>query len=250
MCKKNYLNNSAKWYDSNEGFKQDWGTFHKYLMSYRFDTIKPWLNGDYCLEFGTADGESTQYLFKHFKKVIAVEGAEHFAKKVNKRFLQFTKQGHFELYISLFEDFVHVDKFDVVLALHILEHLKNPIDFLKHASTFVKSNGVLIIMVPNAQSIHRLAAVKMHLLEKSHSLNPQDIKLGHTRVYYPDELTQHICAAGLDIIEQGGIFFKPLTNKQIQDNWNKQMMDGFYELGKDFPEYAAEIYAVCRIPDN
>jgi hypothetical protein len=46
----------------------------------------------------------------------------------------------------------------------------------------------------------------------------------------------------------GGVFFKPLTNQQIQDHWTEEMIQGFYELGKDFPEYAAELYAVCEMP--
>ena len=48
-------------------------------------------------------------------------------------------------------------------------------------------------------------------------------------------------------MELGGVFFKPLSNGQIQENWTEEMIQGFFELGKDFPEYAADIYAVCKI---
>jgi hypothetical protein len=43
----------------------------------------------------------------------------------------------------------------------------------------------------------------------------------------------------------GGVFFKPLSNGQIEEHWSKEMIQGFYELGKDFPGLSAEIYAVC-----
>ena len=44
----------------------------------------------------------------------------------------------------------------------------------------------------------------------------------------------------------GGVFLKPLTNSQIEKWWTEEMMDAFYELGKEYPEIAAEIYAVCE----
>lgn len=28
---------------------------------------------------------------------------------------------------------------------------------------------------------------------------------------------------------------------------NEQILDGFYRLSEDFPEYGSEIYAVCRM---
>lgn len=43
----------------------------------------------------------------------------------------------------------------------------------------------------------------------------------------------------------GGVFLKPLSNQQIEDHWSPQMIKGFYELGRDFPEFTADIYAVC-----
>jgi hypothetical protein len=44
----------------------------------------------------------------------------------------------------------------------------------------------------------------------------------------------------------GGVFLKPLSNGQIQDHWTTAMVEAFFELGKDFPEIAGEIYAICR----
>ena len=53
--------------------------------------------------------------------------------------------------------------------------------------------------------------------------------------------------AGLNVIKMGGVFFKPLSNQQIQEQWTDEMIQGFYELGKDFPEYAADLYVVCEL---
>jgi hypothetical protein len=59
-------------------------------------------------------------------------------------------------------------------------------------------------------------------------------------------LLHDIHKTDLKIIKKGGVFFKPLSNAQIEKNWNDVMMEGFYQLGHDFPENSAEIYVVCK----
>ena len=129
---------------------------------------------------------------------------------------------------------------------HILEHVDNPIDIMIRAKEWLSDNGVMILGVPNALSIHRLVAVKMGLLKAPNELNERDYQLGHQRVYSMETFIKDIKEAGLTIIEKGGVFFKPLSNGQIETNWNDNMIEGFYELGKDFPENAAEIFVVCK----
>jgi hypothetical protein len=55
-----------------------------------------------------------------------------------------------------------------------------------------------------------------------------------------------VASAGLRLIERSGIFLKPISNKQIEEQWTQEMIDGFYELGKDFPDLATEILLVCE----
>ena len=58
-------------------------------------------------------------------------------------------------------------------------------------------------------------------------------------------------AAGLNIVEMGGILFKPLANFQFDTLLEKQIimkdyLDGCYMLGKHYPELCASIYAICE----
>ena len=53
---------------------------------------------------------------------------------------------------------------------HILEHVDNPIDIMIRAKEWLSDNGVMILGVPNALSIHRLVAVKMGLLKAPNEL--------------------------------------------------------------------------------
>ena len=45
----------------------------------------------------------------------------------------------------------------------------------------------------------------------------------------------------------GGVFMKPLSNGQIEEHWTDEMIEAFFELGQEFPENAAEIFAVAEL---
>jgi hypothetical protein len=111
----------------------------------------------------------------------------------------------------------------------------------------MKSETLLAIGVPNAKSIHRLAAVEMSFLKSIYELNERDHELGHHRIYDFDLLEKDIVDAGLKARDKIGVFFKPLSNKQINETWTNDMIEGFYKLGFQFRENAAEIYIIATL---
>ncbi len=54
--------------------------------------------------------------------------------------------------IDLNKKFKIMDKFDVVVCYHVIEHLKNPITFLNNLKKIIKKNGYLIIGTPDFDS--------------------------------------------------------------------------------------------------
>jgi len=216
--------------------------FNGRLMYYRYLTLQNHFKGSTTLELGCADGLMTQMLVKHFKKVVAVDGSAEFCEITKNK----VKAEHLKVICSLFEEYETDEKFDTIIMAHILEHVKNPVLICKKAKNWLRDGGVILIDVPNANSLHRQAGVKMGLLKKVDERNDLDRKLGHRRVYSSETLKRDIKSAGLKIKEMGGVFLKPLTNAQIERWFTKEMMDAFYELGKEYPEIAAEIYAVCE----
>jgi len=146
----------------------------------------------------------------------------------------------------LFEEFEPEQAFDTIILEHVLEHVEDPVALLARVKRWLAADGKLFVGVPNGNSIHRLAAVKMGMLDNPCQLNPRDHALGHRRIYTPETFRVDIEKSGLTVLEIGGVYFKPLANRQIQQNWTEEMIQGFFELGKDFPEFAAEIYAVCQ----
>lgn len=214
--------------------------FDKRLIGFRYKTIKPKFVGDRCLELGPAEGEMTQFLINDFSELTVVEGAAELLEKI-------PPYTNLKKVNSLFENFKPSQKFDSIILEHVLEHVDDPIGLLVRVKDWLSPNGRLFLGVPNGHSFHRLAAVKMGLLEEPCQLNSRDLSLGHRRVYTPDTFKVDIEKSGLKIVEMGGVYFKPLSNGQIQENWTEEMIQGFFELGKDFPQYAAEIFAVCTI---
>ena len=231
---KNNLNKVSKWYRTQD--------FYANLVNYCFLTFKPYFKQNSCLELGCADGLMTAHLVKCFKKVVAIDGSEKFCDLTKNRI----KSPNLEVICSLFEEFETEECYHTIIMAHILEHLDNPVMLMKRVKSWLKNNGVILIDVPCADSIHRQAAVKMGLLKKVDELNDYDKKLGHKRVYKWETLQKDIIKAGLKIVKMGGIFLKPLTNAQIGEWFTREMIDAFFELGKDYPKIAAEIYAVCK----
>lgn len=212
--------------------------FDKRLIRFRYETIKPKLVGSRGLELGPADGEMTQFLINHFAQLTIVEGS-------GELLAQIPEHANLKKVHAIFEEFQPDQPFDSIIMEHILEHVVDPVGLLSRVKNWLAPNGRLLLGVPNGNSIHRLVAVKMGLLDNPCQLNSRDYLLGHRRVYVPDTFRADIEESGLKIIEMGGVYFKPLSNEQIQEHWSEEMIQGFYELGKDFSEQAAEIYAVC-----
>jgi len=215
--------------------------FDKRLIRFRYQTLKPHLQGPEGLELGPAEGEMTQFLVDDFARLTVVEGAGDLLMQIPDR------DGLSKVH-SLFEDFSPRHGFNTIIMEHILEHVADPVALLSRVRNWLVPGGKVLLGVPNGNSIHRLVAVKMGLLRHCCDLNSRDVALGHRRVYTRDTLAADIAASGLVGAEMGGVFFKPLSNQQIQDHWTEEMIDGFFQLGKDFPEHAAELYAVCESP--
>jgi len=213
--------------------------FDKRLIRFRYETIKPKLVGSRGLELGPAEGEMTQFLISDFEQLTIVEGAADLLAQI-------PEHANLIKVHALFDEFQPTQPFDSIILEHILEHVDDPVSLLIRVKNWLSTDGRLFLGVPNGNSIHRLVAVKMGLLDHPCQLNSRDHALGHRRVYTPDTFRFDIEKSGLSVIEMGGVYFKPLSNGQIQDHWSEEMIRGFYELGKDFPEYAAEIYAVCH----
>jgi len=231
--KKRLLNVTA-------GFSMKTG-FNGKLEKYRILTIKEHLKNGEILDVGCADGLMAKELAKSFKHITAIDGSEELINMAKQYKLK-----NVDFVYSLFEEFEPKIKFDSVILSDILEHVKNPIHLLKLAKKWVKDNGIILILCPNANSIHRNIGAMANMLKNIHKLNKSDIKVGHRRVYDIHSLRKDIELANLKIEKWGGMFLKPLSNEQM-NKLNDKVIDAFYSIGKQLdPKLLAEIYVQCK----
>jgi len=231
---KNKVKESEKFYN-NQFLNIDYQ-----LNYYNYITLKEHFVGNSCLELGPASGFMTERLVKDFSKIVIVEGSKYLLDQI-------TEYPNVLKVNSLFEDYNTKDKFDTIIMSHVLEHIYDPVFVLSKIKKWLNKGGNLLISVPNANSYHRLIAVEMGILKNPYELNERDHALGHYRVYDLDLLSKDVLQAGFNIRTKGGIFFKPLSNSQIEKYLDKSVVEGFYNIGKKFPNNCAEIFIVANI---
>jgi len=215
--------------------------FNSVLLDLRYKHLKKYFKGNSCLELGCADGKGTKLLTQYFENVVAVDGSRKLIEQAKKDIRN-------AVFInSYFEELKLKEKFDVVILAHILEHVDNPVQILKITKKFVKKEGVIIIDVPNALSIHRQVGVLMGMIKTEYTLNEADFSIGHQRVYDLKLLKKDVIKAGLRVVDEGGLFIKPFSNAQMGKLLDERGIEAFNEVGKRYPHISAEIFVVCSL---
>ena len=209
-------------------------------IEYCFNIFSRHMIGTSILEMGPAEGIMTDLLASTGKKLAILEGAISFCNSIAK------KHPDIKVYNQLFEEFIPDEKYDNIIMGHVLEHVKDPVQILKKANNWLTSSGQIFAAVPNSRSIHRQAAVNMGILKREDSLNELDIYHGHRRVFNPETFRKIFLESGYKIQIFGGYWLKPLSNSQIEKNWNKDMIKSFMQLGEKYPDIAAEIYVYAK----
>lgn len=232
MNKHADVNTVSSWYKT--------GGFYKTLVNLGFETIQPFFRGQSLLEIGPADGAMTEFLVKHFSRVVLLEPSKRYVNILKSRF------PHAVVMQQFVESFVPTATYDTIIMAHVLEHIENPVSALVNLKKAMHQSSRLIIIVPNADSVHRHLGVAMGLLPQRTALNAYDKQLGHKRVYTRALLTKHIHDSGLEITHSGGILIKPLSNDQMK-SWNSTIVHGLFIIGRKLPDLCSELYVVCRL---
>lgn len=212
---------------------------NEYMVRYSFHVAQRWITGPRVLELGPAEGLMTDELVMGGFDLTVVEGSKLFCDEIAAR------HPHVRVVHSVFEDFRSEPIFDTIILGHVLEHVDEPVGILKLVKSWLNPRGRVFAAVPNARSLHRQAAVLMDILGSEDELNSTDIHFGHRRVFNPENFRSLFSAAGFEIEFFGGYWLKPVSNTQIAETWNPQMIDAFFKIGERYPDIAAEIYVVA-----
>ena len=208
---------------------------------YSFSIFSRFLRKGRILELGPAEGLMTALLIQYDAGLTVVEGSSVFARQLAGKFPSI------KIVESLFENAPINEKFDFIILGHVLEHVEDPIILLNKIKEWLSPQGKVMCAVPNARSVHRQAAVEMKLLPSIFSQSQKDKHHGHLRIYTPETFKADFYNAGYNIDAFGGYWLKPVSDAQIENSWNQEMLTAFLKLGESYPDIAAEIYIIASV---
>lgn len=194
------------------------------------------------LEMGYGTGLIATKLLEAGRSLDVLEGSS--------RLIDFAGERHqgqpIEFVHSMFETFVPDEPYDAVLALHVLEHVDEPVVVARQIAGWLRSGGTIVAVTPNSRSLHRMLGVAMGLQEQLDDLSERDHLVGHQRVYDLDGLRADLQSAGFEVTGEFGYFLKPLSNRQMLD-WPDEVLEGFNKLATQVPaDLCANIGLVAR----
>ena len=219
--------------------------FDSILRHYMMQTFKPFLPKGKALELGCYKGDVTELISQHYDDLTVVEAASDLIDVTRARFPKPIK-----FVCSTFEKYEPTEKFDAIFLIHTLEHLEDPVLVLNKINNWLSPNGILFLMVPNANAPSRQIAVKMGLISHNSAVTEGEFVHGHRCTYSFDTLERDVVKSGLKPIHRGGVFFKALANYQFDrllttDIISPEYLDGCYKLGMQYPDLCASIFLLC-----
>lgn len=140
------------------------------------------------------------------------------------------------VYHSYFETFTCEEKYHTILAMHVLEHVDDPVQVLQQMALALQPGGRIIILVPNAQSLHRQLAVDMGLQSDIYALSPRDHLVGHQRVFDPSSLQSAVEQAGLVVQKHFGFGLKTLPYSMME-GWSDDLIRACVRISPSLPSH-------------
>jgi 2-polyprenyl-3-methyl-5-hydroxy-6-metoxy-1,4-benzoquinol methylase len=230
------LRNIAAVYHSNAlaGINEQ---YHNYLR----DSLIPTEHGGSALELGCGKGLWTKVLSERYDELDVVDISPELIEIALKRC---NKSCHVTPYVMPIEHFLknvgQKNKYQHIYMTFILEHLEFPVETLKTVGQLLSKEGSLFIAVPNANSVHRVIAYRAGIIGAVDELSENDRTVGHRRVYARDLLVKQVTQAGFEVVDEGGIGFKPLNLKQLE-GLSSEVINGFCASGDLVRNYEAYI---------
>lgn len=206
---------------------------------YALSIIRPYLVGKRILEVGPADGHMTRGFENEFDLTL-VDPSATLCQRLRQSFPSA------RVICTLVEDFEPSEHFDNILLCHMLDHVRDAQRVVRMAAGWLSPGGKIIAIAPNSDSLHRQAAVQMGLLPAANAFSERDQVQGKRRIFNREEFRSLFSSVGLNIEFFGGYWLKPLSNRQIEEQWTPQMIAAFFALGERYPEIAAEMCLVAR----
>lgn len=228
--------------DRKYAYNFDYDVMHKYMIK----SFAPFFNNGNLLEMGSYKGDFTKRLIPYSDDITCLEAAQDAIDISRKLYGDRIKFVH-----NTFEDFEADEKYSNIVMTHTLEHLDDPISVLKKVKKWLKKEGKLFLVVPNANAPSRQIAVKMGLIAHNSAVSDGEKAHGHCITYSLDTLERDVKLSGLKIHYRTGIFFKGLANFQFDkimletNAISDEYLEGCYQLGQQYPDMCSSLFFLC-----
>jgi SAM-dependent methyltransferase len=181
------------------------------------------------LEMGYGDGLLTAELVRRSVTLELLEGSSLLCEEATRRY-----GDKIAVHRGMFEDFTAAPIYDSVLALHVIEHVSEPVTTLRQIARWLRPGGKLILVVPNRQSVHRDVALRMGLIGALDELSPRDHLVGHLRVYDFAMLEADLAGAGFRVEHRFGSFLKTVPNSMMM-NYPEALLNALDAISDSLP---------------
>jgi 2-polyprenyl-6-hydroxyphenyl methylase/3-demethylubiquinone-9 3-methyltransferase len=104
--------------------------------------------------------------------------------------------------------------FDLVTSMEVIEHVADPGSFIAALAELLAPGGLMILSTPNRTPLSKLALINVG---EGLGMVPKGTH-DWQKFLTPDELTGHLEAAGLRVIDSKGLSFSPAAGFHLSDN--------------------------------
>ena len=188
--------------------------------------------------------------YTSFDNMVIVEPGKSFVDNALKKAEKLEKniiciQGFFEDSLTVVKK--EKIKFDYIVLSSLLHEVEKPELLLESIAQVCEEDTIVHINVPNANSIHRLLAKEMGLIEDVHELSGLQKTMQRNRVYDLNGLCNFVEECGFNVLEKGTYFPKLLSAKQMEQMLElkiigENIFEGLDGLIKYIPDFGSEIY--------
>ncbi|NQV23426.1 MAG: class I SAM-dependent methyltransferase [Rhodopirellula sp.] len=192
--------------------------------------------------------------YDNFDELIIVEPSQVFCDSASIDLQSRRQLDRCTFYSGLFEEVVDQvlpRRFDMILISGLLHEVNHPDEILKHVRKCCNEHTIVHVNVPNADSLHRLLAVEMGLIESPEAISTLQEKLQQQRTFNLKTLKILCEDCGFKTDESGSYFPKYFTHEQMHELMRTgiltpQILDGIFQMSKHIPSYGSEIFVNLR----
>ncbi|KKC27793.1 bifunctional 2-polyprenyl-6-hydroxyphenol methylase/3-demethylubiquinol 3-O-methyltransferase UbiG [Sphingomonas sp. SRS2] len=106
------------------------------------------------------------------------------------------------------------ERFDLVTSMEVIEHVADPAVFVASLAELLAPDGIMILSTPNRTPLSYLAMIR---IGEGLAMVPKGTH-DWRKFLTPEELTAHLEASGLRVIDRRGLSFSPAAGFHLSDN--------------------------------